>query len=50
MVGDLLWLCGLIPHPALAGVKKETRRSKTKSNTSKSVNAISHPDQWGLGV
>jgi hypothetical protein len=22
MVGDLLWLCGFIPHPALVGVRQ----------------------------
>jgi hypothetical protein len=41
--GDQLWLCGLIPHSALVGV-----RDVKKMQDSKVVIAISHPDQSGF--
>jgi hypothetical protein len=46
--GDQLWLCGLIPHSALVGVREYDGKVKKSCNISKIVTAISHPDQWGL--
>jgi hypothetical protein len=35
MIGDLLWLCGLIPHPALVGVRQKQCHAS---------------DQWSLTI
>jgi hypothetical protein len=45
---EQLWLCALIPHSALAGVREFDGKAKNNYNTSKIVIAISHPDQWGF--
>jgi hypothetical protein len=47
--GDQLWLCGLIPHSALVGVREKYGKAKKKRKIKKVVVAISHPDQWGFG-
>jgi hypothetical protein len=46
--GDQLWLCGLIPHSALVGVREQSGKEKKDCNINKAVIAISHPDEWGF--
>jgi hypothetical protein len=46
--GDQLWLCGLIPHSAMVGVRQEYGKVKKNCNISRVVIAIFHPDQWGV--
>jgi hypothetical protein len=44
---SIAWLCGLIPHSALVGVREYDGKVKI-AKKSKIVIAISHPDQWGF--